>query len=257
MTAKWTGMRLQPRPSLAEQAAADLRLAIHDNAFGADGQLPSEPTLSRQLGVSRPTVRQAISLLEQEGLVVRRQGLGTFVLSTVAELRNNLNTNTGITDMIRAAGQHPGTSRSDVHASAADAAVARHLGVDEGTAITIVERTRTADDHPVALTRDYIATSLLVDHEVAPDALPTLIEEHKSLYRGFATRGLAVAYGIAKVLPARADAVLARELRVETDADLLLLEQTDYTTDGTPVLFSQEYLVSGPLSIYVFRRGPG
>lgn len=257
MTPSWTGVRISPRPSLAEQAAADLRVAIRDNAFGSDGQLPSEPMLSRQLGVSRPTVRQAISLLEQEGLVVRRQGLGTFVLSTVVELRNNLNVNSGITDMIRAAGQRPGTSRVEIHDAVADERTARHLGLEPGGALTVVERTRTADGHPVALTRDFIRTDLLTEHGLDPERLPALVDAEDSLYRAMAARGVSVAYGIAKVLPARADANLSRELGVNPDTDLLLLEQTDYTGDGSPVLFSEEYLLPGTLSIYVFRRGPG
>lgn len=257
MTTKWTGIRLQPRPSLAEQAAADLRLAIKDDAFGEGGQLPSEPVLSRQLGVSRPTVRQAISLLEQEGLVVRRQGLGTFVLSTVVELRNNLNTNSGITDMILAAGQTPGTRRMEITESIADERVAKHLGVEPGAAVMIVERTRTADDRPVALTRDFIRTDALAAHGLLRAQLVSMLRDGSSLYHGLASHGVAVVYGIANVLPARASAEIADVLGVDPDSDLLLLEQTDYTSDGAAVIFSQEYLVPGPLSIYVFRRGPG
>jgi GntR family transcriptional regulator len=257
MNPKWTALRLQPRPSLAEQAAADLRLAIRDEAFGADGQLPSEPMLSRQLGVSRPTVRQAISLLEQEGLVVRRQGLGTFVLSNVVELRNNLNMNSGITDMIRASGQRPGTRQFELRAAEADQRIGQHLQIDTGTPMTIVQRTRTADDKAVALTRDYIPTARLHEHGLHPDDLESVIMAESSLYQAFAARGLPVAYGIAKVLPARADQPLSAALDVPVGADLLLLEQTDYTSDARAVLFSEEYLVPGPLSIYVFRRGPG
>src|SRR5947209_8531546 len=104
MSTNWIAARLRPRPSLAEQAAADLRDAIRTGAFGTSGQLPSEPALSRQLGVSRPTVRHALSLLEQQGLIVRRQGLGTFVLDRVAGLSELLNNNSGVTEMIRAAG---------------------------------------------------------------------------------------------------------------------------------------------------------
>lgn len=257
MTTKWTGARLQPRPSLAEQAAVDLRRAIMDDAFGEDGRLPSEPALSRQLGVSRPTVRQAISLLEQEGLVVRRQGLGTFVLSTVVELRNNLNTNSGITDMVLAAGQKPGTRQIDIIESVADDRVAKHLGIEPQAAVMIVERTRTADDKPVALTRDFIPTEILIAHAVRPAQLESMLRDGSSLYHGLASRGIVVVYGIANVLPARAGATLSQALGIDGGADLLLLEQTDYTNDGSAVIFSEEYLVPGPLSIYVFRRGPG
>jgi GntR family transcriptional regulator len=253
----WKGVRLRPRPTLAEQAATDLRLAIRDRAFGTDGQLPSEPTLSRQLGVSRPTVRQAISLLEQEGLVVRRQGLGTFVISTVAALRNILNANSGITDMIQSGGQSPGTSRVVVKLGTADGVIARHLAVEPDSAIAIVERTRTADRRPVAMTRDFIATDLLSAHGIAPEAIERFVRGQHSLYHGLNSVGIAVSYGIATVTPSRATEALRSALSLSEGALLLRLEQTDYTADGRPVLFSEEFLVPGPLSVVVFRRGPG
>ncbi len=62
-----------------QQLASLLRSAILDGTYPAGGALPSEAELSREYGLSRPTVRQAISLLETEGLVISEHGRGTFV----------------------------------------------------------------------------------------------------------------------------------------------------------------------------------
>ncbi|MET7970495.1 GntR family transcriptional regulator [Micromonospora sp. NPDC005305] len=257
MSTEWTGARLQPRPSLAEQVVTDLRQAIKDGAFGTNGQLPSEPALSQQLGVSRPTIRQAISVLEQEGLVVRRQGHGTFVMSSVVELPNILNVNTGITDMIRAAGKRPDTKQTSVRQSVADERLAEALGVEVGAPVTVIERIRTADDQPVALTRDFVRTDRLSARGVSAQRLEEFVGGADSLYSSLAEIGIPVTYGVAKVLPARATKHLAAALALKPNTDLLLLEQTDYSGAGSPVLFSQEYLVPGPLAIFVYRRGPG
>jgi GntR family transcriptional regulator len=243
--------------SLAEQVVADLRAAIRDHAFGVNGQLPSEPDLSRQLGVSRPTIRQAIAVLEQEGYVSRRQGHGTFVISSVVALPDLLNVNHGVTEMIRAAGQEPGTSRTVISEGVADSRIGERLSVDEGASVVVIERSRTADGRPVAVTRDYFSVDELLAHGVPVGKLKDFAEAHDSLYASLADAGLAVTYGIAKVLPSRATPELATELGLKEDDDLLLLEQTDFADTGKPVLFSEEYLIPGPLAVYVFRRGPG
>jgi GntR family transcriptional regulator len=213
--------------------------------------------LTSQLGVSRPTVRQAISILEQEGLVVRRQGLGTYVLSTVAELPNLLNNNAGITDMIQSAGHRPGTSRVVVRPALADVVVANHLSVEPDSPVLIVERTRTADDRPVAFTRDFVRTDLLDRYGVTADRLGSLGQTEDSLYGALASAGLVVQYGVAKIRPTLATKELAQALGIAARAQLLLLEQTDFEASGTPVLYSEEYLTPAHIAIYVFRRGPG
>src|SRR6266545_5368305 len=70
-------------------------------------QLPPEPQLAGELGVSRPTLREALRSLEDEGVVTRSRGSGTF-LSHRPRVRNNLDVNFGVSDAIRQAGMKPG-----------------------------------------------------------------------------------------------------------------------------------------------------
>ena len=50
-----------------------------DGYADTQGQLPSEPQLAAELGVSRATIREALTILAREGVIVRRHGVGTFV----------------------------------------------------------------------------------------------------------------------------------------------------------------------------------
>jgi|EndMetStandDraft_5_1072996.scaffolds.fasta_scaffold08359_5 GntR family transcriptional regulator, transcriptional repressor for pyruvate dehydrogenase complex len=67
------------RPNLATDAAAALASSIRTGALQPGARLPSEAELARQLGVSRPVVREAIAYLKAEGIVESRRGLGLFV----------------------------------------------------------------------------------------------------------------------------------------------------------------------------------
>ncbi|HET7545003.1 MAG TPA: GntR family transcriptional regulator [Polyangiaceae bacterium] len=64
---------------LYHQLAALLTERIESGELSVGERLPSEPELSRQHGIGRPTVRQATELLVQRGLIERRRGSGTYV----------------------------------------------------------------------------------------------------------------------------------------------------------------------------------
>lgn len=68
------------KTSLPDQAASALRAAIRDGFLR--GELPGEIQLSRQFGISRPTLRAALARLQQEGMIVTRKGRGSRVMTT-------------------------------------------------------------------------------------------------------------------------------------------------------------------------------
>ncbi|MBC7093042.1 FadR family transcriptional regulator [Candidatus Bipolaricaulota bacterium] len=68
------------KPTKASTAVAEQILqAIKNGAFPVEGKLPSEAELAQQMGVSRPTVREALSALAAVGLIEARPGIGNFV----------------------------------------------------------------------------------------------------------------------------------------------------------------------------------
>ncbi|MBN8944138.1 MAG: FadR family transcriptional regulator [Rhizobiales bacterium] len=70
---------LLPRTGLALDAAGVLERSIREGSLAPGDRLPSEAEIARQLGVSRPVVREAIAHLRADGLVESRRGLGLFV----------------------------------------------------------------------------------------------------------------------------------------------------------------------------------
>jgi GntR family transcriptional regulator len=142
-----------------QRIAADLRRRIVSGEIPAGSRLPSERTLMEELGVARTTLREALRMLRDEGLVASEQGRGTFVRerSTLRRLaRHRLTraerTRTGGTFMADTA-TRGATPRIDVEIliEEADAPTALALDIDEGTSVLTRRRAMYADDQPVQL----------------------------------------------------------------------------------------------------------
>ena len=67
------------KKSLAEEVAEQLRAAIASNTYKVNEQLPTEPELMKQFGVGRSSIREAIRILANSGLLRVQQGVGTFI----------------------------------------------------------------------------------------------------------------------------------------------------------------------------------
>jgi GntR family transcriptional regulator len=246
---------VRPPRTLVAETTNNLRQAIREGTLAPGRELPTEPQLASQLGVSRGTLRQAIAALVQEGLLSRRQGLGTFVVRHTAQLRNVLNANSGVTDLIKSGGREPGTRVLRVSRTTADERVARLLDVEVGDPVVLVERTRTADDVPVAHTIDYLPVTRLEELGFPVGDLERLLQERESLYACLRAMGMAVHSAVCEVNVAAADKALADALQLRPATPLLVLSQTDYSANGVAMLFSDEFL-AGPLTVQVLRTGP-
>ena len=89
---------------LYQQLQRALRAAIDRRILDSDDALPAERDLAEEFGVSRITVRKAIDGLVNEGLLVRRQGSGTFVRGRVEK---NFSMLTSFSEDMRARGRNP------------------------------------------------------------------------------------------------------------------------------------------------------
>ncbi len=82
---------------------------IETGVYKEKQKLPSEFELAKQLGVSRATLREALRVLEEENIIIRRHGVGTFVNARPL-FTSGIEQLSSVTDMIRQAGRKPGTS---------------------------------------------------------------------------------------------------------------------------------------------------
>jgi DNA-binding GntR family transcriptional regulator len=238
------------RKTLTEIAQHELRQAITGGTFRPGSRLPTESELCEMLGVSRTVVREALRVLEEDGLVARRQGVGTFVRNH--PILKNLNFNFGITEMIESAGLKSGTSHLAVQKGTADKEKAEQLRVPLGTPIITVERVRTADGRPVVYSLDTFSEEFVQRADFDPELLRTA-----SIYNILqAPLGQVIEYGIARLLPIVAPRYVAEKLQLPANALTLYIVQTDYSSADEPLIYSCEYHLPDAFDFVVWRRGP-
>ena len=238
------------RKTLTDVAQQELRQAITRGAYRPGSQLPTEAELCEMLGVSRTVVREALRMLEDEGLVARRHGVGTFVRNH--PILKNLNFNFGITEMIESAGLTPGTSHLAIQQENADQEKAEQLHVPIGTPLVTIERVRTADGRPVVYSLDTLTASLLERTGLDPQLLLT-----ESIYHFLQTSlGQVIEYGIARLLPVAAPTHVTEMLQLPPDALTLYIVQTDYSSTDEPLVYSCEYHLPDAFDFLIWRRGP-
>jgi GntR family transcriptional regulator len=233
-------------------AATRERLArrIEDGKLRPGERLPSEPDLAASMGISRATLREALRSLEEDGFVRRIQGAGTFITHR-PRLKNNLDANFGVTDLIRSMGRRPDTVGLHVTRGSASPEEQELLNLAPRAGVVRVERIRTADREPVVFSIDVLPADLI------PKSLPLERVGRASIYAMLEERcGVAVHQGVASIRPANADRDLAGKLSVPEGTLLLYLLQIDYDADGRPVLLSHEHHVADAFEITVVRRGP-
>lgn len=251
--------RLQPQRGAKERARQrsvlvhdELRQRIGTGEFPVGSRLPSEPELAKELRVSRPTLREALRVLADEGLLLRRRGSGTYVAER-PRVANSLDLNFGVTDAIRAAGMRAGFAGGRFWVEPASAAEAARLELAPGQDVMVIERVRTAEGKPVVLSRDVLPRRLVGERlEVVREML------HRSLYEVLERElGVVIHHGVAWFRPVRADHAVATALAVPHGELLLYLWQVDYAEDGAPVLSSHEFHLADAFDFSVVRRGPG
>jgi len=142
------------RLPLYRQIEADLRDRIRSGGLLPGGQVPPEPELMAEFGVSRATVRQALASLVAEGLLEIRRGLGTYVAAPRFE--HTIGGFYSFSREIERHGMTPGTRVLELRTESAAEAVAEALGVAPGTAVVALRRLRLAGPDPLVVETSHL-----------------------------------------------------------------------------------------------------
>lgn len=205
------------------QLANILREKILNGEFSAQDAIPSERQLEEQYNLSRPTIRQAIDLLERQGYLYRVHGKGTFV--SPPKLQKGMLELTSFSEDMRNRGLEPGQRILEYGLVAPSAKIARQLGLnDSQTQVLRIKRLRTGSGDPIGLQDSYLA--LEANQSITREE----IEARGSIYAILEQK-----YGI---YPTEADETLEVTLATPEEAELLQIPE------GSPLLLNERTLWS-------------
>jgi DNA-binding GntR family transcriptional regulator len=207
------------------QIAENLKRSIEDGTLKPGERLDNELDLTERLGVSRPTVRQAVQRLVEQGLVVRRRGLGTVVV--VPRILRSVAL-TSLYDDLSANHMHPATTVLAASEIEADDELASVLALPAGAAVLSVERLRLADGTPLAIMHNYLPAGLLKGRQ--EDAL-----EKTGLYELLRSQGVELHSGQQIIGARHATAREAKLLEAPRTATVLTMTRTTFDSAGRPV----------------------
>jgi len=236
--------------TLTDQTVLAIQEAIRLGKFPAGSQLPPEMELLQMMGISRTTLREALRILEEQRLIRKRRGLGTFVMERA--IIKDMSQNFGITEMISQAGYTPGTRDFQIFSDKASKSLAEKLGIPEKSMIVMIERVRTANDTPIVWTHD------IMPQEYLGGWMPTGANlKGVSLYECLERyTNIRIVDGVASFNPVQASREIAEKLSIKRNALLLLIEQVDHDQEQRPVLYSAEYHLTDKFNFIVHRKGP-
>lgn len=208
--------------------------SIHDalliiiEGLPAGSAMPTERELCQTYGVSRATVRQALSQLEIEQRIYRRQGKGTFVANAKIEQRLELMSHT---EGMRARGISPGSKLIDVRRVAAGTDIGTQLALAPSAEVLRIERLRLADGEPIAIEVVYLSAERF-------DGITAALSDGASLYQLLSSNyGVELASAEETIEAVVAEGREMGLLRCAPGMPLLMLSRRTLDTTGQPIEF--------------------
>lgn len=242
-------MTISRNPSLTEQVAAHLKEQIVGGVF-EEGRIPSETELATQLGVSRTTVRGALSRLEHEGTIIRRQGAGTFVNEQGLQIKSRLEEIWSYEQVLEDHGYTPDIKVLGVETIQADEAVARELDLEPDAEVVVMEKLFLEDRDPVILTTNRIP-SRIVQGDPEEGA-------HLPIYEFLESRcDTQLSYYLSEIIPIALPPDVASLLNLEVGTPAVSFEEIGYDRDNRPVLQATSYFRDDLLRFRLIRRKAG
>ena len=235
--------------SLTDRVLAAIVAEIQNGTF-PEGKLPSEPDLARNLGVSRTTVRAALSPLEQLGVLERRPGLGTRLRSHVTPDVLAMHGLVPFSTLLAANHSLTSDARLGIVSRWHDRLTKRLGSVPPGRVYEIT-RVHYADGRPAMLLRELIPEEMLAEPLTEAGLRRSIIELSRDCFR------TDIDHAVARLIPRTAGKSVSELFSLPRRTPYVLLEETFYGGSNQPLALADVTVNPAFIELSVFRRMAG
>ncbi|QCT01607.1 GntR family transcriptional regulator [Paenibacillus algicola] len=233
--------------SKSMQVKQQLMELIDQGVYRVGEQLPSEIQMSKQFQVSRETFRGALKMLEEEGRILVKHGVGTFVIRPLPPIKSTLERLYSSGEMIRSANLTESESMISLTKSPCPEEAAERLGIAAGDAVYILKRIRKANDEPVMLSVNYLPAARFgegFEQHTFSGSLLKFVEDTLGVTINRADTEIAVPLHIDRN---------CQQLLQHPHTTVLLLKQLHYDEGNQPVFYSQDYMRNDVFTFHLRR----
>lgn len=219
---------------------------VNQNRLKQGDQLPSEAAMAEQLGVSRNTLREAYISLENEGIIIRRHGIGTFV-ARAPVIRDSLNDFFTFPQIIRAAGYIPSFKTLSTGRVKADVEIYELFAAPISEKLLNVKRLVLADGTPAVYVDDYFAPSIKETDFDWDSFNGSIVEVLKTSLH------LPIHTIHSSITAAALSHDIAHHLRLVEGQPIISVRSTIYTGQRQPVVYSRIFFNSDIVELDTVR----
>ncbi|KXT78820.1 GntR family transcriptional regulator [Streptococcus sp. DD13] len=218
-----------------------IKQKIDQEIWKIGDRLPSERDLAEEFGVSRMTLRQAITLLVDEGMLERKVGSGTYVAGH--RVQEKMRGTTSFTDIIHSQGKVPSTKLISYQRKTASKTEQKQLHLKANEGVVRMERVRYADELPVVYE---VAT---IPERIIQPFQQTDITEH--FFQTLTENGFEIGKSEKTIYAKIATDKVASYLSVPKGHAILALTQVSYLADGQPFEYVRSQYVGDRFEFYL------
>lgn len=212
------------------------------------GKLPSEPKLAKILKVSRATLREAMRIYEIQGLIRRKQGIGTFVVASPQIIESGLEVLESIETLAEHISMDVTMGDLEITHIKANAAQAEILDLSVDAALITIRRVIKTDNRPVAFLIDTLPKHILTPADLDGGFTGSVLD--LLLHRG----DPALSISKTEISASPAPIKVARALEIQRGDTLLLLSAHLFTNLAKVIDISYSYFLPGYFNFHVVRK---
>ncbi|MGQ7886071.1 GntR family transcriptional regulator [Paenibacillus sp. WC2504] len=225
----------------------EIERSINEGELKPGDKLPSEPELAKKYEVSRPTLREALKMLQREKVLISRNGVGTYVNNRPDFIINPLSKLQSVGQMIKNEGYIESELDIKIYTREPEEDWKKQLQIDDEEKVVILERSRTANGKKVAFYYNIFPQSLVAGH-FEGEFSGAIFDFLKS------KMGINIAYAITEICALSSSEEMDQNAVNVLGNEILLLKQLHFDEDDRPVFYSLDYLKNSVFKFFIKRE---